>query len=145
MPRHDKVAETLRREISIILHDELEDPRLGFVTVTRVELTQDLRYAKVFFSVLGKEEDYKRTREALDSALGFIRRLIAQRINLRFTPEIAFREDRSSEYSVRIEEVLSQIKELNEPRPSSDARIGVKTRKAGRRGPKKSSRIHKKK
>lgn len=114
MSRRDKVTEAIRKEISIIIHDELKDPRLGFVTVTRVELTLDLRRALVFFSVLGKEEDYKRTREALDSALGFIRRIIAQRINLRFAPEIEFKEDRSSEYSVRIQELLDQIKELNE-------------------------------
>jgi len=118
MSRHDKITEAIRKEISMILHRELKDPRLGFVTITRVELTQDLRTARVFFSVLGKEEDYKKTKEALDSALGFIRRLIAQRINLRFAPEIVFKGDKSSEYSVRIQEVLDEIKELNEPKKS---------------------------
>ncbi len=133
MSRADRVAEAIRQEISLILHDELKDPRLGFVTIMRVELTQDLRSAKVFFSVLGKEEDYKKTKEALDSALGFIRRLVAERINLRLVPEIIFREDRSTEYSVRIQEVLNQIKELNEPRLSSREGKGVKKRK-GRAG-----------
>jgi ribosome-binding factor A len=114
MSRQDRVAEAIREEASIILHDELKDPRLGFVTITRVELTQDLRSAKIFFSVLGKEEDYKKTKDALDSALGFIRKLIAERINLRFAPEIIFREDRSSEYSVRIQELLEEVKELDE-------------------------------
>jgi ribosome-binding factor A len=85
-------------------------------------LTPDLRSAKVFFSVLGKEEDYKKTREALDSALGFIRKLIAERINLRLAPEIIFKEDRSSEYSVRIQEVLDELKELNEPKKSRRVR-----------------------
>jgi len=74
--------------------------------------------------VLGKDQDYKKTKEALDSALGFIRRLIAQRIRLRFTPEIIFKEDRSSEYSIRIQEVLEEIKGLY--------------------GSKKSHRLHKK-
>lgn len=124
MSRHGKVSEALKREIGNIIHAELKDPRLGFITVQRVELTQDLRYAKVFFSVLGKEEEYKKTKEALDSALTFIRRLIAQRIRLRFVPEISFKEDRSAEYSIRIQEALNEIKELN--------------------GPKKSSRLHKK-
>lgn len=119
MSRHDRVSETLKREIGNIIHTELKDPRLGFITVTRVELTQDLRHAKVFFSVLGKEEEYKKTREALDSALGFIRRLIAQRIRLRLVPEISFQEDRSAEYSIRIQEALNEIKELNEPKKSS--------------------------
>jgi ribosome-binding factor A len=115
MARCEKVKEAIKKEVSSIIHDELKDPRLGFVTVTDVELTKDMRYAKVFFSVLGKEEDYEKTKEALDSALGFIRRLIARRIQLRFTPEISFREDRSSEYSVHIQQVLDEIKELNGP------------------------------
>ena len=122
MSRRDRVSEAIRKEVSTILHSELKDPRLGFVTITRVELTPDLRSAKVFFSVLGKEEDYKKTREALDSALGFIRKLIAERINLRLAPEIIFKEDRSSEYSVRIQEVLDELKELNEPKKSRRVR-----------------------
>lgn len=124
MSRQEKVGEAIKKEVSIIIHDELKDPRLGFVTITGVEVTPDLRQAKISFSVLGKEEDYKKTKEALASALGFIRRLIAQRIRLRFAPEIIFKEDRSSEYSIRIQEVLEEIKELN--------------------GTKKSHRLHKK-
>lgn len=111
MPRPEKVAEALKKEVSTIIHDELKDPRLGFVTITRVELTRDLRYAKIFFSVLGKEDECKKTKAALDSALGFIRRLVAQRIRLRFAPEITFKYDRSCEYSFRIEQVLAEIKE----------------------------------
>ncbi len=144
MSRRDRVSETLRREIGNIIQHELKDPRLGFITVTRVELTQDLRYAKVFFSVLGKEEEHKKTKEALDSALGFMRRLIAQRIRLRLVPEISFKEDRSAEYSIRIQEALDEIKELTEvPPPPKEA--GRKKRKVARREPKKSSRKPKKK
>jgi ribosome-binding factor A len=119
MARFEKVAETLKKEISNIIQYELKDPRLGFITVSRVELTQDLRYAKVFFSVLGKEEERQKSKEALDSALGFIRRLIAQRVKLQFVPEIVFKEDRSSEYSIRIEEILQEIKNSNEPKKSN--------------------------
>lgn len=115
MRRQDRVAQALKEEISSIIHDELKDPRLGFVTITGVQLSPDLRYAKIFFSVLGEEQDYKKTKAALDSALGFIRRLIAQRIKLRFTPEIIFRQDRSCEYSIRIQEVLNQIEAKHEP------------------------------
>src|SRR4030042_2079172 len=114
MSRHDRITEAIKQEVSLIIHDELKDPRLGFVTITNVELTKDYRQAKIFFSVLGKEEEHKKTQEALDSAMGFIRKLVAGRLNLRFAPEIIFREDRSSEYSVRIQEVLDEIKELNE-------------------------------
>jgi ribosome-binding factor A len=116
MLRHDKITQAIKREISNIIHDELKDPRLGFVTITRVEMTADLRYAKVFFSVLGKEEEYKKTKEALDSALGYIRRLIAQRIKMRFAPEIMFREDRSIEYSIQIEKLLNELEVSDEPK-----------------------------
>ncbi|MDD5730181.1 MAG: 30S ribosome-binding factor RbfA [Candidatus Omnitrophica bacterium] len=118
MLRREKVQEALQREVSSIIQTELKDPRLGFVTITKAEITPDLRHAKVFFSVLGKDQDYKKTQEALDSALGFIRKLVTERINLRFSPEILFREDRASEYSCRIEEVLNEIKEQNEPKKS---------------------------
>jgi ribosome-binding factor A len=114
MARYEKVAETLKKEISNIIHYELKDPRLGFITITGVELSQDLRYAKIFFGVLGKEEEYQKSKVALDSALGFIRRLIAQRVKLQFVPEIVFKEDRSSEYSVKIEEILEEIKNSDE-------------------------------
>jgi ribosome-binding factor A len=147
MSRSNKVAEAIKKEVSLIIHDELKDPRLGFVTITDVELTQDLREAKIFFSVLGKEEEHKKTKLALDSALGFIRRLIGQRIRLRFVPEITFKEDRSSEYGARIEELLNQIKgmeNINEPRPSINGGR-VELRKEGRGEPKKGSRLHKKK
>jgi len=124
MSRQERVAEAIRKEASLIIHDDLKDPRLGFVTITRVELSGDLRNAKIFFSVLGKDEEHRKTQEALDSALGFISKEISERINLKFAPEIIFREDRSAEYSVRIEEVLNELKETekkekpNEPKKS---------------------------
>ncbi len=127
MARPERVAQAIKKEIGSILQHELKDPRLGFVTITNVELTADLRCAKVFFSVLGKEEEAKKTKAALDSALGFIRCLIAQRIKLRLTPEISFREDKSAEYSIRIQEVLDEIKELNhEPKKSNRLRKKTK-------------------
>jgi ribosome-binding factor A len=119
MLRHDKVTRALKKEISSIIHDELKDPRLGFITITRVEMTADLRYAKVFFSVLGKEEECKKTKEALDSALGYIRRLIAKRIRLRFAPEIMFKEDRSIEYSIQIEKLLNELEVSDESKKSN--------------------------
>ena len=145
MSRMQKIAEAIRQEASIIIHDKLKDPRLGFVTVTRVEVTADLRLAKIYFSVLGNVEDYKKTKVALDSGLGFIRMLVAQRINLRIAPEIMFFEDRSSEYSVRVQEVLDEIKALAKQPLAGDKskkRIKRKERKLGLR---KSSRVHKKK
>lgn len=110
MSRHKRVEEAIKKEVSTIIHDELKDPRVGFVTITRVELSKDLRNAVIFYSVLGKEESHKKTKLALDSALGYIRSLVAQRINMRFATELMFKEDHSSEYSVRIEEILNEIK-----------------------------------
>lgn len=114
MSRQERVEEAIRKEVSTIIHDELKDPRIGFVTIIRVELSKDLRNAVIFYSVLGKEEDHKKTKLALDSALGYIRSLVAQRINMRFATELIFKEDHSSEYSVKIEEVLNKLKENNE-------------------------------
>jgi ribosome-binding factor A len=119
MKRQERVAHALQREISSIIHDELKDPRMGFVTVTRVEVTADLRIAKVFFSVLGQEQEVKKTKEALESANGFIRKLVGERVEMRFVPEILFRQDRSSEYSVRIQEVLNQVEESDGDKKSN--------------------------
>ncbi len=114
MSRVDKITHEIKKEISTIIHSELNDPRLGLVTITAVEMSPDLRVAKVSFSVLGKEEEYKKTKEALDSSRGFIRRLIAQRIRLRFAPEFIFKADKSIEYSVRVEKILNDMKEKDE-------------------------------
>ncbi|MCM8780162.1 MAG: 30S ribosome-binding factor RbfA, partial [Candidatus Omnitrophica bacterium] len=107
-----RVAQMLKEEIGNIIHDELKDPRLGFITVTGVELTDDLRYAKVYFSILGSHQEEANTKEALDSSLGFIRRQIARRLTLRFVPEIIFKQDRAAEYSIQIQKVLDEIKGL---------------------------------
>jgi len=94
---------------------------------------------------LGKGQDYKKTQEALDSASGFIRRLIARRINLRLAPEIIFKEDRSVEYSIKIEEVLNEIKELEGPRPYPEGAARLKLRKEKPLESKKDNRMYKKK
>jgi ribosome-binding factor A len=117
MSRHERVEEAIKKEVSLIIHDELKDPRIGFVTITRVELSKDLRNAKIFYSVLGKEDACKKTKVALDSALGYIRSLVAQRINMRFATELMFCEDHSTEYSVKIQEVLNKIQELPAKKP----------------------------
>ena len=144
MSRIDRVTEAIRQEVSVIILNELKDPRLGFVTITRVEMAADLRFAKIYFSVLGQEEDYKKTKEALDSALGYIRKLIAERINLRYAPEIGFEEDRSTEYSVRIQEILDEVKQLDKPKPPA-AKVKKAVRKKAKIEPKKSRRVYKKK
>ncbi len=133
MLRQDKLQEAIKREVSLIIHDELKDPRLGFVTITKVELTADYRLAKVFYSVLGDEAEYKKCREALASGLGFIRRLVGRRIRMRFTPEILFREDRSSEYSIQIQKVLDEIK-AEDLKRAEEKTENKRPRKSGRDG-----------
>lgn len=107
----ERVAQEIKREISNILARELRDPRLGFVTITYVELSADLKNAKVHYSVLGSKKDEDSSQVALKKATGYIRKLIGQRLNLRFNPEIIFRFDKSIAYSIKIEEVLREIKD----------------------------------
>ena len=119
MSRLERITQTVKREISNIIHDELKDPRLGFVTITRLELTRDLRIAKVFYSVLGDEKQKNNTLSALKSAKGFIRCLIGERIRLRFVPELIFKEDNSIEYSIFIDKELEKIKHSDEHKKNS--------------------------
>ena len=145
MSRQERIARAIQKEISSIIHDELKDPRIGFVTITKVQISPDMKYAQVFFSVFGQEHECQATKEALNSGTGFMRKLIAERINLRFAPEISFREDRSQEYSIRIQKVLDEIKELNQSRPTTDKKVGIKTKRTKSNVSKKSNRLPKKK
>jgi ribosome-binding factor A len=108
--RPERVKEALRREISQIVQKEIKDPRMGFTTITKVEISKDLKNADIYYSVLGEEGDAKRTRYALKSAEGYIRKLIGDRLGLRFVPEIRFRTDRSMEHSKKVYDILDKIK-----------------------------------
>lgn len=108
--RIEKIQELMKQEISQIILRELKDPRIGFVTVTQVEVTGDLREAKVYVSIMGSEEQIKDTWRGLQSSLGFIRREVGQRIRLRVTPELSFLLDKSLDYSAHIQELLVKIK-----------------------------------
>ena len=99
----------MKQEISQIILQELKDPRIGFVTVTKVEMTGDLREAKIFESIMGKDDALQDTLQGLKSSLGFIRREIGRRIRLRFTPEISFALDNSLAYSSHIQELLMRV------------------------------------
>ncbi len=107
--RLDRVNQLIKEEISLLLQRELKDPRLGFVTVTEVETSKDLRTAKVFVSVLGEEAQWRASMAALLSARGFIRNWLRQHLDLRITPELDFRADRSMEHAARIQELLRQL------------------------------------
>lgn len=91
--------------------EEIKDPRIkGMVSITEINVTKDLRYAKVYISIYGNEEEKKETIEGLKSASGYIRHEIGKRIKMRYTPEISFELDKSIEYGVHISEVLKELK-----------------------------------
>ena len=94
-----------------ILQSEIKDPRLPLVTCTRVTVTNDLKSAKLYVSVLGDEAQQKRAMKVLEGATGYVRRLLAQRLGLRSAPEIRFVFDPSVEYGIRLEELLQSEKE----------------------------------
>ena len=107
--RIDKVQEFIKQEVSQIIQKDIKDPRVGFVTVTDVEMTRDLRHAKIFLSLMGSDEQKKATWEALNRALGFMRSEIGKRIRLRCTPELSLHLDRSLDYSNNIQKLLLQL------------------------------------
>lgn len=108
--RQQRLAEQIRDEIAQMLREEVKDPRIGFASIVKVELSGDLRVAKVYVSVLGDAEAKKNTQKGLDSALGFIRHELAQRLRLRFVPEVRFVMDESIAHGARIAELLHKIK-----------------------------------
>lgn len=108
--RAEKVQEFIKQELSTIILTELKDPRVGFITVTRVEVTGDLRSAKVYISLMGSDEEKAVTWQALQRAVGYLRSEIGKRIRLRFTPELTLHLDETLEYSARIQELLTKIK-----------------------------------
>ncbi|MBI4635155.1 MAG: 30S ribosome-binding factor RbfA [Candidatus Rokubacteria bacterium] len=107
--RVDRVNQLIKEEISTLLQRELKDPRLGFVTVTEVDTSKDLREAKVYVSVLGTEEQWTASLTALARARGFIRNWLRQHLELRVTPTLEFRADRSMEHAARIQALLRRL------------------------------------
>lgn len=112
--RTEKIQEFIKQEISNLILTELKDPRIGFVTVTQVEVTGDLRSAKIYLSLMGNEKQKLDTWQGLQSAVGFLRTEIGKRIRLRYTPELTLHLDESLDYSAKIQELLIKIKKEEE-------------------------------
>ena len=110
----------MKKELGEIIGRKIKDPRVGFVTVTDVQVTGDLQQATVFISVLGDEEQRENTLKGLAKAKGFIRSEIGQRIRLRKTPEIFFEFDESIDYGNRIETLLHQIHDEDRSKETED-------------------------
>jgi ribosome-binding factor A len=107
--RSERLGELILAEISDLITRDIKDPRVGFVTFTRVEMSDDLRYAKVFVSSLGSEQEKARMLQGLSSATGYIRRHLGRALHLRYTPEITFLIDESLEHGAKIAQLLREL------------------------------------
>jgi len=123
--RPERLAEQIREEVSLIIAGEVEDPRVGFATVTDVKLSADLRHAKVYVSVIGTENEVKGSLVALRHASGFIRHQLGAVLRMRHTPELHFAHDDAELRAARIEELLSEeaaaARERDQSTPDQDS------------------------
>lgn len=118
--RIDRISEEARRIIDQIIREDLKDPRIsGTYSITRVDVTRDLSYAKVYVSVY-EEDKRKDLIKALKGASGYIRRELGKRMVIRYSPELIFIEDNNIEYGVHIEDVLRMVNKSNENLESND-------------------------
>lgn len=119
--RISRINDEILKELSQILSFELKDPRIGVMTsVTRVDTTADLKFCKVYYSVLGNDDDKKNVASGLKNANGFMRHLLAERINLRHTPELIFKLDESLEYGVRMSKLIDEVTKSGSNNGGSD-------------------------
>jgi len=105
------MALQIQQEVSWILSRDLKDRRIGFVTVTGVQMSPDLRHAKIYVSAMGSDAEKRESLEALNHAAGWIRHELGQRMRMKFLPEIVFRPDTSQEYGEHIDRLLDKIRE----------------------------------
>jgi ribosome-binding factor A len=107
--RSHRVADVIQRELADLLYRRIKDPRLNRVTITGVELTDDLRHARIFYCFLGADAEKEAVVKGLHKARGFIRRELGRRLQLRYTPDLEFRFDPSFDYGAKIDRLLSEI------------------------------------
>jgi len=108
--RAERVAELVKDELSHIIMTELRDPRVGFITITGVKMSPDLRHTKIYFSTLGDKGERERTIAGLKQATGFLRRELGHRLRLRYCPTLSFYFDTSIEYGAHIDQLLQRLK-----------------------------------
>ena len=124
--RSDRVAAAIREEVANFLAEGVKDPRItALVTVTGVEMTRDLRHAKIFVSVMGEDSQRASTIEGLASVQGFLRSRLARALSLRVAPEVQFVMDESVARAARIETLLNQIRSTTPPSDAADAPNGA--------------------
>lgn len=108
--RDNRVSEELKKEISDIIRNEIKNPDIGFVSIVLVDVSHDLRVAKVYYSVMGSDEEIVKTQQAMKRSAGFIRHELAGRLTLRYTPELVFIYDNSIEHGIKISKILEDEK-----------------------------------
>src|SRR5687767_7233841 len=121
--RPERVADSIRAEVSMMIARELHDPGVGFVTVTRVQVSPDLQHARVYYTSLGDAAARKNTARALERAAGFMRRQIGQRLRLRRAPEVHFEFDETIGHQDRVEQLLNEIADERRHAASDSAPI----------------------
>jgi ribosome-binding factor A len=109
--RAERLAEEIREQVARMIASDLKDPRIGFITVTRVELAHDLGHARIHVGVLGDEAERKKSLLALQQASGFVRRELGRRLRIRHTPEIEFRYDKGLDATDRVARLLDAERE----------------------------------
>jgi ribosome-binding factor A len=118
--RPDRVGEQIRQELSQIIAQQVHDPGVGFITLTRVKVTPDLQLARVLYTVMGDDKQKKETIKALERAIPFLRRQIGSRIRLRRVPDLQFFYDESIEHQDRIEQILLDLKRERDAQESEN-------------------------
>jgi ribosome-binding factor A len=118
--RAERLAEEIREQVARMIASDLKDPRLGFVTVTRVELAHDLGHARIHVGVLGSEAEREKSLAALRQASGFVRRQLGRRLRIRHTPEVDFRYDKGLDATDRVASLLEAERLRGEAAPSRD-------------------------
>lgn len=118
--RREKLSSQIVRDVAEILQQELKDPRMGFVTVTRVVVSPDFKYARVFVSIMGAEKEKKLTMSALGHAVGFVQRQLSRRLRLRQVPEVSFTRDDSIDKAFKVTEMIEKLSRERKARGGDD-------------------------
>lgn len=122
--RPERVGEQIRQAVSLALAREVQDPRIGFVTITRVKVSPDLQQARIYYTTLGDERSRKETARGLEAARAFVRRAVGNQVRLRRVPEITFDYDRGVEHQDRVEQLLHELAEERRARGDGDGTEG---------------------
>jgi ribosome-binding factor A len=112
--RQARIDSEIQKALAKIISEDLKDPRLGFVTVVRCEITQDMRFCKVFVSIIGDRHVARQSMDALTNSARFLRGELGHAIDIRYTPELTFVEDRSTEKAIALSQTLERAKVIDE-------------------------------